>query len=160
MNRKVLRAFGLCVHDGLNPRALGAFPEDGYRRDSSRYRGPRLRLRMRRVVHDNGPRVLLVRWRVDDELLRRFFVGHGEGVEHALRATLQADGASAALSASLSSAAKIPFPAAGCDLKAISARRDWKSETTSLSGEDQTSGARRARHDAISVEQRRYFLVV
>ena len=86
MDRKVLRACGRGVHNGLNPRALGAFPTDGYRRDSSRYRGPRLRLRMRRVVHDDGPRILLVRWRVDDEHLRRFFAGDCEGVEHALRA--------------------------------------------------------------------------
>ena len=58
MDRKVLRACGRGVHNGLNPRALGAFPTDGYRRDSSRYRWPRLRLRMRRVVHDDGPRIL------------------------------------------------------------------------------------------------------
>src|SRR4029434_2001652 len=86
MDRKVLRACGRGVHNGLNPRALGAFPTDGYRRDSSRYRWPRLRLRLHRVVHDDGRWFLLVRWRVDDEHLRRFFAGDGEGVEHALRA--------------------------------------------------------------------------
>ena len=50
MDRKMLCACGRGVHNGLNPRALGAVPGGGYRRGSRRFRWSRLRLRMRRVV--------------------------------------------------------------------------------------------------------------